>query len=76
MTGPRWPSAFVAFVFALHPLHIESVAWIAERKDVLSTLFLFLTLWAYLNYVNRPAISRYLQWSYFSARVLCLSRWS
>jgi len=60
MTGSRWPSAFVAFVFALHPLHIESVAWIAERKDVLSTLFLFLTLWAYLNYVRRPGIGRYL----------------
>jgi tetratricopeptide (TPR) repeat protein len=60
MTGARWPSAFVALVFALHPLHIESVAWVAERKDVLSTLFLFLTLWAYVNYVNRPAIGRYL----------------
>jgi protein O-mannosyl-transferase len=60
MTGALWPSAFVAFVFALHPLHIESVAWVAERKDVLSTLFLFLALWAYLNYVERPAIGRYL----------------
>jgi tetratricopeptide (TPR) repeat protein len=60
MTGARWPSAFVAFVFALHPLHIESVAWVAERKDVLSTLFLFLALWAYLNYVKRPARGRYL----------------
>jgi tetratricopeptide (TPR) repeat protein len=60
MTGARWPSAFVAFVFALHPLHVESVAWVAERKDVLSTLFLFLALWAYLNYVKRPAIGRYL----------------
>jgi len=60
MTGARWPSAFVAFIFALHPLHIESVAWIAERKDVLSTLFLFLTLWAYLNYVDRPSTSRYI----------------
>jgi protein O-mannosyl-transferase len=60
MTGARWPSAFVALVFALHPLHIESVAWIAERKDVLSTLFLFLTLWAYWNYVCRPAMGRYL----------------
>jgi protein O-mannosyl-transferase len=60
MTGARWPSAFVALIFALHPLHIESVAWVAERKDVLSTLFLFLTLWAYLRYVDRPAISRYL----------------
>jgi len=60
MAGARWPSAFVAFVFALHPLHIESVAWIAERKDVLSTLFLFLAIWAYLNYVERPAVGRYL----------------
>jgi protein O-mannosyl-transferase len=60
ITGARWPSAFVALVFALHPLHIESVAWVAERKDVLSTLFLLLTLWAYVNYVNRPAIGRYL----------------
>lgn len=60
MTGARWPSAFVAFVFALHPLHIESVAWVAERKDVLSTLSLFLALWAYLNYVNRPGSGRYL----------------
>jgi protein O-mannosyl-transferase len=59
MTGARWPSAFVALVFALHPLHIESVAWIAERKDVLSTLFLFLTLWAYLSYIGRPAVGRY-----------------
>jgi tetratricopeptide (TPR) repeat protein len=59
MTGARWPSAFVALVFALHPLHIESVAWVAERKDVLSTLLLFLTLWAYLNYIDRPTTSRY-----------------
>jgi protein O-mannosyl-transferase len=60
MTGARWPSAFVALVFALHPLHIESVAWVAERKDVLSTLFLFLSLWAYLSYVKRAVIGRYL----------------
>ncbi len=60
MTGTCWPSAFVAFIFALHPLHIESVAWVAERKDVLSTLFLLLALWAYLNYVERPAVGRYL----------------
>src|SRR5208282_6000361 len=46
-TGARWPSAFVAFLFALHPLHVESVAWVAERKDVLSAVFWFLTLWAY-----------------------------
>ena len=59
MTGARWPSAFVAFAFAVHPLHVESVAWIAERKDVLSGLFWFLTLWAYLNYVERPSRVRY-----------------
>jgi protein O-mannosyl-transferase len=46
-TAARWPSAFVAFVFALHPLHVESVAWIAERKDVLCALFWFLAFWAY-----------------------------
>ncbi len=59
MTQARWPSAFVAFAFALHPLHVESVAWIAERKDVLSALFFFLTIWTYLNYVDRPAAWRY-----------------
>jgi Tfp pilus assembly protein PilF len=57
-TGFRWRSAFVAGLFALHPLHVESVAWIAERKDVLSTLFWFLTMWAYLRWVKRPE-SRY-----------------
>jgi tetratricopeptide (TPR) repeat protein len=48
-TAARGPSAFVAFVFALHPLHVESVAWIAERKDVLCALFWFLALWAYVQ---------------------------
>jgi protein O-mannosyl-transferase len=47
ITGARWRAALVAFLFALHPLHVESVAWIAERKDVLSGLFFMLTLWAY-----------------------------
>ena len=47
-----WPSAMVAALFALHPLHVESVAWIAERKDVLSAFFFFLTLWAYVRYVE------------------------
>jgi len=60
MTGAVWKSAFVAALFALHPLHVESVAWVAERKDVLSTLFWMLTLWTYLGYVERPAFSRYL----------------
>lgn len=53
-TGARWRSALVAFLFALHPLHVESVAWIAERKDVLSAFFWFLTLWAYVRYARRP----------------------
>jgi tetratricopeptide (TPR) repeat protein len=60
ITGSLWPSAFVAAAFALHPMHVESVAWIAERKDVLSTLFWMLTLLAYVNYVKRPAPLRYL----------------
>ncbi|MBV9610965.1 MAG: tetratricopeptide repeat protein [Acidobacteriaceae bacterium] len=59
-TQNRWPSAFVAFVFALHPLHVESVAWIAERKDVLCALFWFLALWAYVRYAERPSPNRYL----------------
>jgi len=60
MTGFSWRSAFVAVLFAIHPLHIESVAWVAERKDVLSTLFFMLTVWAYVRYVERPGIYRYL----------------
>jgi Tfp pilus assembly protein PilF len=59
-TRRLWPSAFVAVVFAIHPLHVESVAWIAERKDVLSGLFFFLTLHAYVRYVGKPKASSYL----------------
>jgi tetratricopeptide (TPR) repeat protein len=59
ITGARWKSALVAFLFGLHPLHVESVAWVAERKDVLSALFWVLTLWAYAGYVGRPGRSRY-----------------
>jgi tetratricopeptide (TPR) repeat protein len=59
MTGATGASAFVAAVFALHPLHVESVAWIAERKDVLSGLFFMLTLWTYVSYVQRPSAIRY-----------------
>ena len=58
-TGRRWPSAFVAFVFALHPLHVESVAWISERKDSLCALFWFATLWAWTRYAERPSRARY-----------------
>ena len=61
MTGDLWPSAFVAAVFALHPLRVESVVWVAERKDVLSGLFFMLTLAAYAGYVRRPfSLARYL----------------
>jgi Tfp pilus assembly protein PilF len=60
MTGDLWPSAFVAALFALHPLHVESVAWVAERKDVLSALFCFLTLLAYVEYVARRKLWLYM----------------
>jgi Tfp pilus assembly protein PilF len=60
MTTDLWQSAFVAGLFALHPLHVESVAWVAERKDVLSTLFWMLTMGAYVYYVERPGYKRYL----------------
>jgi tetratricopeptide (TPR) repeat protein len=59
LTGARWKSALVAFLFALHPLHVESVAWVAERKDVLSGLFWVLTLWSYAAYTARPGTGRY-----------------
>ena len=60
MTGRLGRSAFVAGLFAVHPLHVESVAWVSERKDVLSTLFGMLTLWSYIGYVRRPRLGRYL----------------
>jgi Flp pilus assembly protein TadD len=59
MTGAIWRSGLVAALFALHPLHVESVAWAAERKDVLSTFFWMLTLVAYISYVNRAGGKRY-----------------
>ena len=61
MTSDLWPSALVAAVFALHPLRVESVAWVAERKDVLSGMFFMLTVAAYVYYARRPfSIARYL----------------
>src|SRR5437667_3255294 len=60
MTGSLWRSTFVAALFAIHPLHVESVAWISERKDVLSAVFFMLTLAAYARYAKSPSIGRYL----------------
>lgn len=60
LTGAWERSAFLAALFALHPLNVDSVAWIAERKNVLSTTFWLLTLWAYARYAARPAAGRYL----------------
>lgn len=59
LTGATWRSAFVAALFALHPLHVESAAWIAERKDVLSTLFWWAALLAWAGYARRPGAARY-----------------
>lgn len=60
MTGAFGRSLFVAALFAVHPLHVESVAWVSERKDVLSTTFWMLTLWAYLRYTRQPGTWRYI----------------
>ncbi len=59
MTNQLGPSAIVAALFGWHPLHVESVAWIAERKDVLSTLFWLLAMWAYARYAESPSVGRY-----------------
>jgi tetratricopeptide (TPR) repeat protein len=60
ITGAPLESGFIAGLFALHPLNVESVAWVAERKNVLSTFFWMLTIWTYIAYVKRPKLSRYL----------------
>ncbi len=60
MTGDMWKSSLVAALFAIHPLHIQSVAWVAERKDVLSTFFGLLTVGSYLRYVRCPRIGTYM----------------
>jgi Flp pilus assembly protein TadD len=59
LTGAVWPSAFVAAIFGVHPLQVESVAWVAERKNVLSALFWMLTIAAYIRFTKRPGIGRY-----------------
>ena len=67
MTGALWPSAMVAALFAVHPLHVESVAWVTERKDVLRTTFWMLTLLAYAAYAQRGGLGRYLLVALFLA---------
>jgi tetratricopeptide (TPR) repeat protein len=69
MTGSVWPSAFVAALFAVHPLQIESVAWVSERKSLMSGFFWLLTIGAYIRYARRPAFGRYL----LVALVFCLA---
>jgi len=60
MTKALWPSVFVAALFAIHPLHVEPVVWIASRKDVLSTFFMLMTLWVYVSYTEHPGTGKYL----------------
>ncbi|MDB6121834.1 MAG: Tetratricopeptide 2 repeat protein [Pedosphaera sp.] len=60
MTGTTWPSAFVAALFAWHPLHVESVAWISQRADLLGTFFCLFSLWTYVRYAEKPATNLYL----------------
>jgi len=73
MTGALWRSAFVAAVFAIHPLRVESVAWVTERKDVLGAFFFMLTLGAYVRYVRDPnSLGRYLMVAlFFAVGLLC-----
>ena len=59
MTGALWQSGFVAALFALHPFNVESVAWVAQRKNLLSTLFWLLTMWAYIRYAEKPTVKKY-----------------
>ena len=67
MTGSIWRSALVAALFALHPLNVESVAWVAERKNLLCTFFWLLATWAYVGYARRPSL-----WQYLATAVLTL----
>ena len=71
LTGCRWRSAITAALFAIHPLRVESVAWVSERKDVLSGFFFFLTLIAYVRYVRTSSVGRYLVVAFCLAMGLC-----
>ena len=73
MTGAPWRSLFVAALFGIHPLHVESVAWVSERKDVLSTTFAFLALWAYARRFQRPGAGRCAALGYYGASLLCFA---
>ncbi len=68
ITGARWPALFVSVLFALHPTHVESVAWIAERKDVLSAFFMFLTIFSYYLFVKSENTKKWIY--YFFALIL------
>ena len=68
LTGATWRSAFVAALFAIHPLRVESVAWVSERKDVLSGVFFMLTLWAYARYAHNPNSKKH-----YAATLLCFA---
>jgi len=74
LTQARWPSAFVAAVFAIHPLHVSSVAWISERKDVISGIFFMLTLWTYARYARnrrRLWVSYVFALVFFAVGLMC-----
>lgn len=73
LTGTIWRSALVAAIFAWHPLHVESVAWVSERKDVLSTLFWLLTLWSYERYARELKVSGPRFKFYYGLTLLCLA---
>ena len=76
MTGATWRSAFVAALFAVHPTHVESVAWVAERKDVLSTLFGLLAMLVYVGWTRRGGVGRYLGVvALFAASLLSKPMW-
>lgn len=71
-TGAVWRSAIVAALFAVHPMHVESVVWLTERRDVLSTAFLFAAMWAYVRYSRAVTVTRWI-WFVFSLSLFSLS---